>query len=35
MDFAQHVIKHNLHPRFYIQMASYDVASTIHQGTDG
>ena len=31
MDGARHVIKRILNPRFLREMASYDVASTIHQ----
>ena len=31
MDSARHVIKTILNPRFLSQMASYDVASTIHE----
>jgi hypothetical protein len=31
MISACHVIKHRFAPRFWIYMACYDVASTIHQ----
>jgi hypothetical protein len=31
MDSARHVIKRMLHRHFMNHMASYDVASTIHQ----
>ena len=31
LDSARHVIQRLVNPRFLSQMASYDVASTIHQ----
>ena len=31
MDSARHVIKRILKPRFLSQLASYNVASTVHQ----
>jgi len=34
MNSARHVIKRNLNPRFLSWMASYDVASTIHQSLE-